>query len=53
VTHEVGDLEGEHAGEHVDSDVVLGPVVHGRERDYVAVFELAFKPWLAGSRRLA
>ena len=29
--HEVGDLEGEHAGEGVDADVVLGPVEHGGE----------------------
>ena len=26
--HEVGDLEGQDAGEDVDPDVVLGPVVH-------------------------
>jgi len=27
--HEVGDLQGEDAGEGVDADVVFGPVVHG------------------------
>ena len=26
--HEVGDLQGQDAGEDVDTDVVLGPVVH-------------------------
>src|SRR6266702_1661399 len=26
--HEVGDLQGQDAGEDVDADVVLGPVVH-------------------------
>ena len=39
--HEVGDLEGEHAVEGVDFDLVVGPVKHRRERDDVGVFELA------------
>src|ERR1035441_6552587 len=39
--HQVCDLQGEHAGEHVDADVRLGPVVHGAEGDDVGVFELA------------
>src|ERR1019366_2607543 len=39
--HQVGDLQGEDAGEGVYADVVIGPVVHGRERDGVGVFELA------------
>jgi len=39
--HQVGDLQGEDAGEGVYADVVIGPVVHGRERDDVGVFELA------------
>src|SRR5260221_899260 len=38
--HEVGDLQGEYAGEHVHSDVVLGPVVHRGERHDAAVLEL-------------
>jgi hypothetical protein len=29
VPHQVGELEGEDAGEDVDADVVVGPVVHG------------------------
>ena len=33
--HEVGDLQGEHAGEDVHADVVFGRVVHGAERHYV------------------
>jgi hypothetical protein len=37
----VCDLQGEHAGEHVDADVVLNPVVHGTEGDDAGVFELA------------
>ena len=39
--HEVGDLEGQDAGEDVDADVVLGPVMHGRERHDAGVFHLA------------
>ena len=38
--HEVGKLEGEHAGEHVDADVVLGPVEHRAEGGYAGVFHL-------------
>jgi hypothetical protein len=38
--HEVGDLEGEDAGEHVHADAVAGPVVHRGERDDVRVFHL-------------
>src|SRR5260370_42513273 len=34
----MGDLQGQDAGEHVDADVVLGPVVHGRERHDVGSF---------------
>ena len=30
--HQVGDLQGEYAGEHVHADVVLGPVEHRGER---------------------
>ena len=37
----MGDHEGEDAGLGVDADVVVGPVVHGAERDDVGVFELA------------
>jgi hypothetical protein len=33
--HEVGELPGQDAGEGVDADVVLGPVVHRGERDDV------------------
>ena len=39
--HEVGDLQGEDAGEDVDADVVLGPVEHGAEGDNARVLELA------------
>jgi len=39
--HEVGDLQGQDAGEDVGADVVLSPVVHGREGDHVRVLELA------------
>src|SRR5258706_240887 len=35
-----GDRQGEYAGEHVHSDVVLGPVVHRGERHDAAVLEL-------------
>ena len=38
--HEVGDLQGQDAGEDVDADVVLGPVVHRGERHHVRVFHL-------------
>ena len=38
--HEVGDLQGEDAGEGVHADIVFGPVVHGRERNDMGVFEL-------------
>src|SRR5262249_49423521 len=38
--HQVGDLQGEHAGLGVDSDVVVGEVVHGGEGDHVWVFHL-------------
>ena len=38
--HEVGELQGEDAGEGVDGDVVVGPVVHRGERHFVGVFEL-------------
>ena len=41
VAHEVGELEGQDAGEDVDADVVLGPVVHRGERHDVRVFHLA------------
>ena len=37
---QVGQLQGEHAGEGVDGDVVVGPVVHRGERHLVRVFEL-------------
>src|SRR5664279_3496351 len=37
---QVGQLQGQHAGEGVDGDVVLGPVVHRGERHLVRVFEL-------------
>ena len=30
--HQVGDLQGQYAGEDVDADVVVGPVVHRAER---------------------
>ncbi len=39
--HEVGELQGEHAGEGVHADVVLGPAEHRGERHDVRVFELA------------
>ncbi len=38
--HEVGELEGEHAGEDVDADVVLGPVEHWAEGGGARVFHL-------------
>src|SRR6266702_4780623 len=38
--HEVGELEGEHAGEDVDADVVLGPVEHRAEGGGAGVFHL-------------
>src|SRR6266511_2094817 len=38
--HQVGELEGEHAGEQVHPDVVVGPVVHRGERHHAPVFEL-------------
>jgi hypothetical protein len=38
--HEVGALEGQDAGEDVNADVVLGPVMHGRERHDAGVFHL-------------
>src|SRR5208283_4954884 len=38
--HEVGELEGEYAGEDVDADVVLGPVEHGAEGGGAGVFHL-------------
>ena len=38
--HEVGELEGEHAGEDVDDDVVLGPVEHRAEGGGAGVFHL-------------
>jgi len=38
--HQVGELEGEHAGEQVHADVVVGPVVHRGERHHAPVFEL-------------
>jgi hypothetical protein len=39
--HEVGDGEGEHAGEDVDADLGLGPVEHRGGSDEMEVFELA------------
>ena len=39
-SQEVGQLQGQHAGEGVHGDVVLGPVVHRGERDFMGVFEL-------------
>ncbi len=39
--HEVGDLQGEYAGEGVDADVVVGPVAHRGKGHHVRVFELA------------
>ena len=39
--HEVRGLQSEHAGEGVDADVVVGPVVHWGERHLVGIFELA------------
>src|SRR5712691_952570 len=38
--HEVGELQGEHAGEDVDADVVLGPVEHRAEGGGAGVFHL-------------
>jgi hypothetical protein len=38
--HQVGQLQGEHAGEGVHDDVVFGPVEHRGERDLVGVFDL-------------
>jgi hypothetical protein len=38
--HQVGDLQGQHAGEDVDPDVVLGPVEHRAEGDGAGVFHL-------------
>jgi Domain of unknown function (DUF4158) len=38
--HQVRDLQGEDAGEHVDADVVFGPVEHRGERYDVRVFHL-------------
>ena len=38
--HEVGELEGEYAGEDVDDDVVLGPVEHRAEGGDAGVFHL-------------
>jgi len=38
--HEVGELEGEHAGDDVDDDVVLGPVEHRAEGGGAGVFHL-------------
>ena len=38
--HQVRDLQGEHAGEGVHPDVVLGPVEHRREGDDVGGFHL-------------
>ena len=38
--HQVGDLQGQHAGEGMDADVVLGPVEHRGERHDPGVFEL-------------
>jgi hypothetical protein len=38
--HEVGDLQRQRAVEGVHADLVLGPVVHRRERHHVRVFEL-------------
>src|ERR1017187_4813773 len=38
--HQVGDLEGKHAGDGVDADVVLGAVVHRAEGDDAGVFHL-------------
>lgn len=39
--HEVDDLQSQDAGEGMDADVVIGPVMHGREGDYVEVLELS------------
>jgi hypothetical protein len=39
--HQVGDLQGQDAGEDVDADVVLGPVMHWGEGHYARVLELA------------
>ena len=39
-SHQVGDGQSEYAGDDVDTDVVVGPVVHGPEGDDVRVFEL-------------
>src|SRR5258706_8588782 len=38
--YQVGDLQGEYAGEDVDADVVPGPVEHRGDRDHARVFEL-------------
>src|SRR5258708_16099738 len=38
--HAVGELEGEHAGEDVDADVVLGPVDHRAEGADARAFHL-------------
>jgi len=40
VAHEVGDGQGEYAVEDVDTDLLVGPVVHRAERHHVGVFEL-------------
>ena len=40
-SQEVGQLQGQHAGEGVHGDVVVGPVVHRGERHLVGVFELS------------
>src|SRR6478609_2266045 len=37
---QVGQLQGQHAGEGVHGDVVVGPVVHRGERHLVGVLEL-------------
>src|SRR5664279_5523049 len=37
---QVGELQGEDAGEGVDGDVVVGPVVHRGEGHFVGIFEL-------------
>lgn len=49
MAHQVGDLQGQDAGEDMHPDVVAGPVVHGRERDDVRVFQLTEGEFGSGS----
>jgi len=53
VAHEVGQLQGQDAGEHVDADAVLGPVAHRGERDDVRVLHLPEPEFRLGLRPVA